>query len=87
MFLGGGCSRRLAIGEGTEFLNLCSIPMKKTCSDAATIAATKVVDSQPKSRMWYRIGATRNMTGGRRIQPGGRMSDTLKQFPWYLYYL
>merc|ERR1719369_1543484 len=29
--------------------------------------------------MWYRIGATRNMTGGRRIQPAVRLSDTLTQ--------
>merc|ERR1719369_984085 len=29
--------------------------------------------------MWYRIGATRNMTGGRRIQPAVRLSDTLQQ--------
>ena len=38
----------------------------------------KVVDAQPKSRIWYRIGATRNITGGRRIQPGMKMSDKLK---------
>jgi len=42
---------------------------KLSDEDAAVIAASKVVDSQPKSRMWYRIGATRNMTGGRKIQP------------------
>ena len=61
--------------------------IKKNTRLGAGDAATKAVDSQPKSRMWYRIGATRNMTGGRRIQPVGRMSDILKQFPWYLYYL
>ena len=38
-----------------------------------------MVDSQPKSRMWYRIGATRNMTGGRKIQPTLKMSDKLKE--------
>jgi hypothetical protein len=37
-----------------------------------------VVDSQPKSRMWYRIGATRSITGGRKIEPGVRMVDRLK---------
>ena len=39
----------------------------------------KVVDAQPKSRMWYRIGATRNMTGGRKIQPTQKMSGKLKE--------
>jgi hypothetical protein len=29
--------------------------------------------------MWYRIGATRNMTGGRKIQPTLKMSDKLKE--------
>merc|ERR1719460_3534164 len=37
--------------------------------DAAIMAASKVVDSRPKTRIWYRINATRNMTGGRKIQP------------------
>ena len=39
----------------------------------------KVVASQPKSRMWYRIGATRNMTGGRKITPTLKMADKLKE--------
>jgi len=47
--------------------------------DAAIIAASKVVDSQPKTRMWYRINATRNMTGGRKIQPTFKMNDKLKE--------
>jgi len=51
---------------------------KLSDEDAAVIAASKVVDSQPKSRMWYRIGATRNMTGGRKIQPTFK-SKKLKQ--------
>ena len=38
-----------------------------------------MVDSQPKTRMWYRINATRNMTGGRKIQPSLKMNDKLKE--------
>jgi hypothetical protein len=38
-----------------------------------------VVDSQPKTRMWYRINATRNMTGGRKIQPSFKMNEKLKE--------
>lgn len=52
---------------------------KLSDEDAAVIAASKVVDSQPKSRIWYRIGATRNLTGGRRIQPGSHMSTKLRE--------
>ena len=39
----------------------------------------QIVDSQPKSRMWYRIGATRNLTGGRKIMPSTRMSTQARQ--------
>jgi len=52
---------------------------KLSDEDAAVIAASKVVDSQPKTRMWYRINATRNMTGGRKIQPTLKMNDKLKK--------
>ena len=39
----------------------------------------RIVDSKPHSRMWYRIGAVRNMTGGRKTQPATKMSDKLKE--------
>jgi hypothetical protein len=29
--------------------------------------------------MWYRIGAVRNMTGGRKTQPASKMNDKLKE--------
>ncbi|XP_021948332.1 sodium/calcium exchanger 1 isoform X3 [Folsomia candida] len=38
-------------------------------SDAAVLAATKLIDSQPHSRMWYRIGAVRGMAGSKKIHP------------------
>ena len=44
-----------------------------------TLTYAKVVDAQPKSRMWYRIGATRSMTGGRKIQPALKMTEKLKE--------
>jgi len=52
---------------------------KLSDEDAAVIAASKIVDSQPKSRMWYRIGATRNLTGGRKIMPSMRMTSQVRQ--------
>ena len=46
----------------------------------------QVVDSQPKSKMWYRINATRNMTGGRKIQPNQKMNDKMKEVRAVLQY-
>ena len=40
---------------------------------------SRIVDSKPHSRMWYRIGAVRNMTGGRKTQPAAKMNDRLKE--------
>uniref|UniRef100_A0A6A7FQT2 Sodium/calcium exchanger 2-like isoform X3 n=3 Tax=Hirondellea gigas TaxID=1518452 RepID=A0A6A7FQT2_9CRUS len=48
-----------------------------TDEDAAVLAASKLVESQPHSRMWYRVGAVRNMTGGRKTQP--QLSMKLKE--------
>merc|ERR1711902_206445 len=52
---------------------------KLSDEDAAVIAASKIVDSQPKSRMFYRIGATRNLTGGRKIMPSSKLTGQLRQ--------
>ncbi|CAG0922585.1 unnamed protein product, partial [Notodromas monacha] len=49
--------------------------------DAAILAATKLVESQPKNRGWYRITATRDMTGSRKTQP--QVSMKLKQMPCF----
>lgn len=48
-----------------------------TDEDAAVLAASKLVESQSHSRMWYRVGAVRSMTGGRKTQP--QLSTKLKQ--------
>ncbi|XP_046660345.1 sodium/calcium exchanger 3-like isoform X1 [Homalodisca vitripennis] len=37
--------------------------------EAAVLAAAKLVNSQPHSAVWYRIGAVRQLTGSRRIEP------------------
>jgi len=52
---------------------------KLSDEDAAVLAASKIVDSKPHSRMWYRIGAVRNMTGGRKTQPGVRLSTRMRE--------
>merc|ERR1712012_1386314 len=51
---------------------------KLSDEDAAVLAASKIIDSKPHSRMWYRIGAVRNMTGGRKTDPSTKMTDKLK---------
>jgi len=51
---------------------------KLSDEDAAVLAASKIIDSKPHSRMWYRIGAVRNITGGRKTDPSTKMSDKLK---------
>ncbi|KAA0200576.1 Sodium-calcium exchanger protein 2 [Hyalella azteca] len=40
-----------------------------TDEDIAALAASKLVQSQSHSRLWYRVGAVRKMTGGRKTQP------------------
>merc|ERR1719245_2524018 len=52
---------------------------KLSDEDAAVLAASKIVDSKPHSRMWYRIGAVRNMTGGRKTHPATKMNEKLKE--------
>eukprot|EP00090_Calanus_glacialis_P017022 TRINITY_DN265_c0_g1_i4.p1 TRINITY_DN265_c0_g1~~TRINITY_DN265_c0_g1_i4.p1 ORF type:complete len:628 (+),score=150.87 TRINITY_DN265_c0_g1_i4:224-2107(+) len=74
-FRGGRLDRDALVG----FIKDIKKNTKLSDEDAAVMAASKMVDSQPKSRMWYRIGATRNMTGGRKIQPSLKMGDKLKE--------
>lgn len=45
--------------------------------DAAKLAATKMIDSTYHGAMWYRIGAVRHFTGGKRIEP--ILEDHLKK--------
>ncbi len=61
----------------TEFIK----EMKKaglTDEEASIMAASKIADSKPKSRMYYKIGASREMAGGKKVDPKAHMSDKLK---------
>ena len=49
-----------------------------TDEDASLIAASKAHDSMPKSRMYYRIEASRNIGGGKKVDPKSNMTDKLK---------
>lgn len=48
-----------------------------TDADAAKLAATKLIDSTHRGAMWYRIGAVRRFTGGKKIEP--ILEDHLRQ--------
>jgi len=48
-----------------------------TDTDAAKLAATKLIDSTHRGAMWYRIGAVRRFTGGKQIEP--ILEDHLRQ--------
>ncbi|CAG7711701.1 unnamed protein product [Allacma fusca] len=46
-------------------------------TDAAALVATKLIDSQQHSMLWYRIGACRSLSGSRKIRVN--LSETLQQ--------
>ena len=37
--------------------------------EAAKLAAAKLADGQPHSKAWYRVNATRMLSGGRKLVP------------------
>ncbi|XP_076058924.1 sodium/calcium exchanger 2-like isoform X3 [Oratosquilla oratoria] len=53
-----------------------------TDEDAAVLAASKLLESQSHSRMWYRVGAVRSMTGGRKTRP--QLSTKLKEAMFFI---
>lgn len=48
-----------------------------TDADAAKLAATKMINSTHRGAIWYRIGAVRHFTGGKKIEPV--LEDHLKK--------
>ena len=51
--------------------------------EASQMAAAKIADSKPKSRMYYKIGASREMAGGKKVDPMANMSDKLKVWGFF----
>ncbi|XP_067128106.1 sodium/calcium exchanger Calx-like isoform X2 [Centruroides vittatus] len=45
--------------------------------DAACLAASRLVEEKDHSRMWYRVGAIRSITGGRKPKP--KLSEKLRE--------
>ncbi|XP_022238774.1 uncharacterized protein LOC111085277 [Limulus polyphemus] len=48
-----------------------------TDEDAACLAAARLTEQHEHSRMWYRVGAVRSISGGRKTKP--RLSHKLHQ--------
>ena len=49
-----------------------------TDEEASKLAALALADSKPKSRMYYKIGASREMAGGKKVDPKARINERLK---------
>ena len=62
-----------------NFIRSLKANTKLSEEEASLLAASKIVESKSHSRMWYRIGAVRNITGGRKTIPNAKMNDQLKQ--------
>ena len=61
-----------------EFMKMLKNTTHLSDKDASLIAASKAHDSMPKSRLYYRIEASRNIGGGKKVDPKSNMTDTLK---------
>lgn len=73
---GGGPARREFFPNGElnrenllEFIREIRKHPGLTDEDAACLAAAKLAEQQHHTRMWYRVGAIRDLTGGRRTKP------------------
>ena len=51
-----------------EFMKEIKKKSDLTDEEAAQIAASKIADSKPKSRMYYKIGASRAMAGSKKSE-------------------
>ena len=74
LFLEGRVSKENMI----EFMKMIKNTSNLNDEDASLIAASKAHDSMPKSRMYYRIEASRNIGGGKKVDPKSNMTDKLK---------
>ena len=74
LFLEGKVSKENMI----EFMKMIKNTSDLNDEDASLIAASKAHDSMPKSRLYYRIEASRNIGGGKKVDPKSNMTDKLK---------
>ena len=61
-----------------DFIKMIKKTSRLNDEDAARIAAIKVHESTPKSRMYYKINAQRELGGGKKVDPTSNMPARLK---------
>lgn len=61
-----------------DFIKMIKKTSRLNDEDAARIAAIKVHESKPKSRMYYKINAQRELGGGKKVDPTSNMPARLK---------
>ena len=61
-----------------EFIKMIKQTSHLTDEEASRIAATKAHEALPKSRMYYKIRAQREMGGGKKVDPASNMPAKLR---------
>ena len=65
-------------GEVISILKTIKEAENLSQEEAAQIAASRIHDSKPKSRMYYKIGASRKIGGSKKVDPKSFLTDKLK---------
>ena len=70
---------KITISEGEVISILKTIKADNLSQEeAAQIAASRIHESKPKSRMYYKIGASRKIGGSKKVGPKSFLTDKLK---------
>ena len=76
---------RLSILDGSlskdsmaDFIRMIKKTSRLSDKEAARIAAIKIHEATPKSRMYYKINAQRELGGGKKVDPTSNMPARLK---------
>ena len=62
----------------TDFIKMIKKTSRLSDEEAAKIAAIKIHEATPKSRMYYKINAQRELGGGKKVNPTSNMPARLK---------
>ncbi|XP_041364982.1 sodium/calcium exchanger 2-like isoform X2 [Gigantopelta aegis] len=62
-------SQRRGTADIIDIARECAQNSDLSLDDAAQIAAARIVQNQPHTAAWYRVNATRNITGGTKLIP------------------
>ena len=62
----------------TDFIKMIKKTSRLSDEEAAKIAAIKIHEATPKSRMYYKINAQRELGGGKKVNSTSNMPASLK---------